>query len=236
MALAVLGETLLRYYTRQHPLDDLALIAKFAIRKCPVVKAVKMMDPCRSWGSVFAIFLACLLPEGVDSMIDPAVMKQLDLPVPQRIHIPIHVNLLFIGFDKKFAHSPEVNFKNLQQWVEMNDGHKPFSGQHIRILSKTFSSSALFRDVQLEASSDIDYEFRVQLVEMSTLVHAALEAALKTFMRLEMMSSNSLYQVDPDKMATLFESLLHSLNLSDYYNVLVLNPGKLLAFCFPFFA
>ena len=127
--------------------------------------------------------------------------------------IGIPLNLLFIGFHHENLGKFRLSQKSLRTWFE-----------HIedRVAYTTIDSRT--RRVR-ETSDSVFYDFQIRVVEIDKLVDAALEAALKTFMRRESMTNTTYYQVDADRMASVFESLFHAIGLTDSYSFVVAHPG-----------
>ena len=154
------------------------------------------------------------------------LLASLGLDKVEQYRVPVHVNLIFIGFDSKLQHSASLSTDVLKRLLEHNDGDESFVFKYSYFLSDEFLTAGHSPD-KSHVVDDILVDLQTQVVELSPLTHMALEAALTAFVRLENKADGSTYQLDADKMGSLFESLLHATNLSDYYTLFVINPGEM---------
>jgi hypothetical protein len=140
------------------------------------------------------------------------VLRDLGLEEIERTFIRIPINLLFIGFHRESLGKFQLTDKSVRTWFEHVEDHVPY----------TVVDSATGRVIRV--SDSVFYDFQIRVIEVDKLVDAAVEAALRTFMRRETMTNTTFYQVDADRMATVVESLLHGLGLDDSYTFIVANP------------
>lgn len=150
------------------------------------------------------------------------LLRDLGLEEPQPVFMRIPVNLMFIGFHRESLGKFQLTQKSLRTWFEHVEDHVAYT---------TVDSTS---KRVLRTSDSVFYDFQIRVIEVDKLVDAALEAALKTFMRRESMINTTRYQVDADRMSSVVESLLHALGLSDSYTFIVANPGIVIIMSVPF--
>ena len=141
------------------------------------------------------------------------VLRDLGLEELKRTFIRIPINLLFLGFHRESLGKFQLTHKSLRTWFEHVEDHVAY----------TVVDSATGRVAR--TSDSVFYDFQIRVIEVDKLVDAAVEAALKTFMRRETMTNTTFYQVDADRMGAVVESLLHAMGLGDSYTFIVANPG-----------
>ena len=150
--------------------------------------------------SLESIYLFCVLGGLASATVarSPEILQNL---IVEPVSIKIPVNILFLGFHR------ETDFRlsrdTLAIWLEHVEEH-----------------------VVPTTSSSVFYDFQIRVIETDKLVDSAVEAALKTFMRRESIVNTSMYQVDADRMGSVFESLLHAIGSNDVYTLIVMNPDK----------
>lgn len=153
------------------------------------------------------------------------MMNVLGLESMRDYRVPVHVNLIFIGFDSKLQHSASVSTETLKEYLEAVDGDESFLFKHSYFMEREYFAAG-YHPEKSHVVDDIVLDLQTQVVELAPLTHMAMEAALKTFVRLESKTDGSSYQLDADKMGSLLESLLHATNLSDFYTLFIINPGE----------
>ncbi|KAG0625344.1 hypothetical protein M758_2G047100 [Ceratodon purpureus] len=150
------------------------------------------------------------------------------------IHIPIPINLIFVGFNGEGNQDIKLGQAELERWFSKID----HLIEHTRVPQQGESLTPFYRlkgdgtqRHHLPLVSNTHYNYSVHSIEMNDGVTRVFERAIVALSRREDPSDTKpdtevLWQVDMDSMSHIFSSFISFLELDDAYNIIVLNPKR----------
>ncbi|KAG0568443.1 hypothetical protein KC19_6G020200 [Ceratodon purpureus] len=150
------------------------------------------------------------------------------------VHIPVPINLIFLGFNGDGNQGIKLGQAELERWFTNLD----HLFEHTRVPQLGESLTPFYRlkgdgtqRHHLPLVSNTHYNYSVHSIEMDAGVTEVFERAIVALSRREDPSDTKLdtevmWQVDMDGMAHIFSSFINFLQLEDAYNIIVLNPKR----------
>jgi hypothetical protein len=150
------------------------------------------------------------------------------------VHIPIPINLIFVGFNGEGNQDIKLGQAELERWFT-NIDHLI---EHTRVPLLGESLTPFYRAKgdgtqrhHLPLVSNTHYNYSVHSIEMDAGVTKVFERAIVALSRRVDPSETKLdtevmWQVDMDSMSHIFSSFISFLQLEDAYNIIVLNPRR----------
>ena len=153
------------------------------------------------------------------------------------VTIPLHVNVIALGFDGSGERTVNLTGEGLEAWLEHLDHVVRQSYVDEDDASGGFlSSPAVHRPHGLQHAAHVSYAYQFRVVSLAPSVLRVVEQTLATSYRATSLSPPDAsatsppplfdYQVDPSLVTSLFDSLLTDLSLHTAPALIIINPQR----------
>nr|XP_024395234.1 uncharacterized protein LOC112291681 isoform X2 [Physcomitrium patens] len=158
----------------------------------------------------------------------------LNLEEIDALHIPVPVNLIFVGFNGDGNQAIKLGQAELERWFSnldhlMEHTRVPQLGESLTPFYRLKGDGAQRHHLPLV--SNVHYNYSMHSIEMNAGVTQVFERAIAALSRREdptdtKNDTDVMWQVDMDGMSHIFSSFISFLQLDDAYNIIILNPKR----------